>query len=207
MILATKNTRKIKELKYAFPGAKSLGDLGMNFEITTAAAEEVSPGFDELMGRTAYGRALKKAVLAYNYTGQPAVADEENLVVHAFQSPSGLKRAIGNEDEKFNVRYFLDKINQLPDELLTATAITLLVYYDGDMDKVITGQGLVHGEVLRKSEGEISGFDSVFSIFNGKSLPLSNLSPEEKGLISPRGMAALQIKYKLERQGGIDLAK
>ena len=186
MIFATNNPNKLRELQAIFneKKIKSLNDLNINPEI------------DET-GTTFYQNALIKAKAIYNLTKIPTIADDSGLIFNELKNwPGVYTKRIESDAKKLNMSrnaYLIKKSKDLKSKKITA--ICCLVYYDGK--KIIRATGKMHGIITDKEyPGNGFGFDSIFRLNNGKIV--SQLTPQEKNLLSHRYQASIKLKEKLK---------
>ena len=186
MIFATNNLNKLKELQDIFNDStiKSLKDFNININIKET-------------GKTFYQNALIKAKVIYNLTKMPTIADDSGLIFDELKNWPGIyTKRIENDAKKLSLtrnEYLIDIGKKLKSKKITA--ICCLVYYDGK--RIIRATGKMHGTITDKEYiGNGFGFDSVFSLNNGKIV--SQLTQDEKNLLSHRYQASIKLKEKLK---------
>ncbi len=187
MIFATNNPNKLKELQAIFNDytIQSLNDLNINIDIKET-------------GKTFYQNALIKAKAIYYLTKIPTIADDSGLIIDELKNWPGIyTKRIENDAKKINLsrnEYLIKKSSKLKNKKITA--ICCLVYYDGK--RIIRATGKMHGTITDKEyPGNGFGFDSIFKL-NDKRI-VSQLSNEEKNLLSHRYQASIKLKEKLKK--------
>lgn len=190
MIFASNNKGKLKEIKSIFETEpiKSLKDANIDIDV-----EEDADDF--------YGNALKKAKEIYEIAKEPVIADDSGLCIDVFEGWPGVltHRFAGEQatDEERN-KILIEKLNNHQNK--KAKVICELVYYDGN--KIITGEGILIGNITTPRGENGFGFDPIFELENGKTL--AELTPEEKNTCSARYLAALDLKEKLKNKNDIE---
>lgn len=189
MIFATNNENKLKELQAIFKNdnIKCLKDFNINTTI------------DE-NGKNFYQNALIKAKAIYNITKIPTIADDSGLIFDELKDFPGIYTHRIEEDAKklglSRNEYLLKKGKELKNKRITA--VCTLVYYDGK--RIIRSTGKMHGTITEKEYlGNGFGFDSIFRLLDGR--VVSNLTKEEKNMLSHRHEACVKLKEKLKWKG------
>lgn len=190
-IIATNNKGKLKEFR------RILEPLGI--EALTAAEAGFSP-IDPEEGETSFAENAKiKAQAFCRHTGLPSIADDSGLCVVALGGAPGVlsARYAGEpSDSERNIDKLLSELENVPDEERTAyfNCNISCVFPNGDE---ITADGKSWGKIGYERRGEGGfGYDPIFMCPDGRSF--SELSAEEKDVISHRGKALREFAQKLE---------
>lgn len=189
IVLATGNKGKLAELS-SLLAPKGYQVVPQSDYVITSVEET---------GLTFVENALLKARNVCRLTGQPAMADDSGLSVHALAGAPGLYSARYAGEEASDQ----DNIDQLLADMANkdhrlATFHCVLVYLRHEQDPApIIAHGQWHGQILREARGEGGfGYDPVF--FDpelGKAA--AQLSREEKAAVSHRGRALRQLMEQL----------
>lgn len=193
LVIASNNKGKIAEL------ADLLKPLGLTpvaqGELGVSEAEEPAVTFVE--------NAILKARHAARITGLPALADDSGLAVDALGGQPGVRSARyagESASDEDNVRALLSALEGVPEEQRTAQFHCVLVYLrHADDPTPVICHGRWPGTILEQPRGDGGfGYDPVFLVpETGTSA--AELSREDKGRISHRGRALVQL---LEQLGG-----
>ncbi|MEG0776977.1 MAG: RdgB/HAM1 family non-canonical purine NTP pyrophosphatase [Raoultibacter sp.] len=192
VVIASNNAHKVEEIKTAldFEGWDfcTLREVGVVSE-----PEEDADTFE--------GNARIKARAAREATGYASLADDSGLVIDALRGAPGVYSARyagihGNDDD--NNAKVLAELAGISLEKRTARFVCALVFIDEDGSET-TAQGTIEGRIgyaPRGSEG--FGYDPLFfpNEFDGAK-SLSEVSQEEKNVISHRGNALRELKKKI----------
>ena len=189
IVVATHNKDKFKEL---YHGLKSL-------KIELLSLEDF-PEIGEIIenGNTLEENALIKARTVNQLTSLPAISDDTGLFVDALNGDPGIysaRYAGKNSTYLDNVNKMLHEMKNIPEGKRQAKFSTVMAYVDGKRELI--AEGFVKGIISNKIKG-IGGFgyDSIFYIRN-KGKTFSEMSIEEKNLISHRSRAIDALKAKL----------
>ncbi|GGT14404.1 RdgB/HAM1 family non-canonical purine NTP pyrophosphatase [Streptomyces chromofuscus] len=184
LILATRNTGKIAELKAI------LADAGLRHELVGADAYPDVPDVRET-GVTFAENALLKAHALARATGLPAVADDSGLCVDVLGGAPGIfsARWSGKHgDDKANLDLLLAQLSDVPTEHRGAhfACAAALALPDGTARVV---EGRLKGVLRHKPAGTHGfGYDPVLQP-DGETRTCAEMSPDEKNAISHRGKA------------------
>lgn len=190
-ILATKNPKKLKELR------RILVPLGHE----VISERELEKPLDEVVedADTFEGNALLKARSAMRITGLAAVADDSGLCVDYLDGAPGVysARFAGEEqdDEKNNAK-LLKALEGLPKEKRTARFVSAVavVFPNGTE---FTVRGACEGYIATEKQGENGfGYDPLFI---GEKGCFGLLTDEEKDSISHRGKALRLMANELKK--------
>ena len=189
IVVATHNKDKFKEL---YHGLKSL-------KIELLSLEDF-PEIGEIIenGNTLEENALIKARTVNQLTSLPAISDDTGLFVDALNGDPGIYSArYAGENSTYldNVNKMLHEMKNIPEGKRQAKFSTVMAYVDGKRELI--AEGFVKGIISNKIKG-IGGFgyDSIFYVCN-KGKTFSEMSIEEKNLISHRSRAIDALKAKL----------
>lgn len=190
IIVATKNSGKIKELKRIFEK--------LNIDVASQDEEGFNDIEVEETGDTFEKNALIKARAVAMLADDIVLADDSGLCVDALDGRPGV----------FSARYAgenasdEDKINKLLNEMSgktdrSAKFVTAMAAIFPDGREIIT-HGEVSGHILTKPEGENGfGYDPVFYCDElGKTF--AQASGEEKNSVSHRGRALAAMYEKIK---------
>ena len=189
IVVATHNKDKFKEL---YHGLKSL-------KIKLLSLDDF-PEIGEIIenGNTLEENALIKARTVNQLTSLPAISDDTGLFVDALNGDPGIYSArYAGENSTYldNVNKMLYELKNVPEDQRQAKFSTVMAYVDGKRELI--AEGFVKGIISNKIKG-IGGFgyDSIFYVRN-KGKTFSEMSIEEKNLISHRSRAIDALKAKL----------
>ena len=182
IILATRNQHKTKEIK------KILADPQIEI-LTLKDFPDVSEV--EETGKTLEENAILKAVVVYNATGIPALADDSGLEVDILDGAPGVMSARfagpGCSYEDNNLK-LLGLLKGIPEERRGAS-FRCVVALALSSDDIRVVEGRVRGFITHKEIGENGfGYDPVF-FYPELDKTFAKLKPEEKNRISHRGIA------------------
>ncbi|NLO81798.1 MAG: XTP/dITP diphosphatase [Clostridiales bacterium] len=187
IIAATNNPGKIKEIKQILNDLPfeilSLKDAGVNIRVT-----EDGSSFEE--------NALKKAMEIFKYTGQAVLADDSGLEVMALGGQPGVysaRFAGENATDEENNAKLLKMLEAVPFERRQAVFRCVVVLVRPDAS-VLRATGACYGKIGFSPAGRNGfGYDPLF-IVDGLGKTFAELTPEEKNVISHRGVALKKLK-------------
>ena len=189
ILVATTNPGKLREYQQMLatvPGARvaSPNDI----EIWCEVAETGSTFAENALLKA---RAFHAALPPQAKEEQVWVlGDDSGLEVDALDGAPGIysnRWAGPNTTPGDRNAYLLDRLKDTPDEARTARfrCVIALISPDGEEHLV---EGVVEGRIAHEPEGSGGfGYDPVFELPDGRRM--SQLSPEEKNMISHRGIA------------------
>jgi len=187
VVLATRNAKKLVELRRILAGIDALADVNVLGLSDIAPFDE--PAETEL---TFAGNALLKARATVLATGLPCLADDSGLCVDALNGMPGVLSARwaghGKSDEANNA-LLLDQLGDVPDEhrggrFVAALALCL----PGGGETVTSGE--MPGRVIRQPAGTNGfGYDPLFVPDGADGLTSAQLSADRKDRLSHRGAA------------------
>jgi XTP/dITP diphosphohydrolase len=198
IVLATKNRKKIEEIK------KICDVMGTASRIYTL---DDFPDFEDVVedGDTFEANAIKKAVQISKSTGMTAVADDSGIEVDALNGAPGVfsARYAGEDaDDSANVEKLLHELKNVPDEKRGARFVCCIAM--ASAEEVKTFMGYVKGKIGTELKGENGfGYDPVFYPKDHKRT-FAEMNDKEKNAMSHRAMALRELqKYLLEKRGYI----
>ena len=195
VVLASKNPHKLVEISQItrkFDMELVLeSDLGVDIDV-----EETGATFEE--------NSFLKANAVMQAKGLPALADDSGIAVDALNGEPGIYSARYGFDDTLDdagrVRLLLKNMEAVPDGQRQAQFVCVITLVTPE-GKVIQARGEVHGEALRKTEGEGGfGYDPIF-YYPPFGKTLAQVTPEEKNRVSHRGQA-LKILYEKLKEAG-----
>ena len=195
LVVATRNAGKIRELELLLKGVvERVLPIGSFPDI---------PDVDE-DGATFAENAVKKACLAAQATGLPALADDSGLMVDALGGRPGVfsaRFAGEGADDSANNRKLLTELAGIPSSGRSAAFHCVLAFCLPD-GTCRTFEGLLPGILLKEQQGEGGfGYDPLFLVPEyGQTL--AQLPLEIKNRISHRGRALEEFRRYLEETGG-----
>jgi XTP/dITP diphosphohydrolase len=184
LVLATRNTHKIRELRAILAAA------GLDHELVGTDAFPDVPDVPET-GVTFAENALLKAEALAKATGLPAVADDSGLCVDVLGGAPGIfsaRWAGRHGDDRANLDLLLAQLADIGEEHRGAhfACAAALVLPDGT-ERVV--EGVLEGTLRHEPVGSGGfGYDPVLQPL-GESRTCAELTAEEKNAISHRGKA------------------
>lgn len=191
-MLATANPDKAEEIRAVLEP----------FGIELLARPDAIPDVEET-GETLEENALLKARALVAATGHAAVADDTGLFVDALDGQPGVHSAryagvgASYEDNSTKLLVALDGIATSRRTARFRTVIAV-AYPDGSDFWV---EGVLVGTITRARHGDQGfGYDSVFAPDVTEGRTLAELSPQEKNVLSHRGVALQALALELARR-------
>ena len=190
-LLATRNQGKLAELDAVLKdlnvNLKSLGD----FEEMPDAVED---------GLTFAENARLKALHYFRLTNCPTIADDSGLSVDALGGRPGVYSARFAPTDAERIQKLLRMLREVGADGQTQSrsahfvcAICLIL----ENDRLIEVEGRVDGEIAKSPRGQSGfGYDPVF-FYPPLGKTFGELTPEEKNLISHRGVALQRLKERI----------
>lgn len=183
VLLATRNTKKLEELRRILVVAPGVELIGLDDVPEYPEAPETGLTFAE--------NALLKAREGVRYTGLPTVADDSGLAVDALNGMPGVfsARWSGRHgDDRANLELLLAQISDVEDAHRGGAFVCAAAFVmPGGKEHLVHGR--MPGVVLRAPRGEGGfGYDPIF-LAEGQSRTNAELDPSEKDAISHRGQA------------------
>jgi len=192
IVIASKNSGKIKEFQAMFAGAEmqilSLNDF---------------PDVPEIIedGKSFYENALKKAQAVAAATGETVLADDSGLEVAALGGAPGIysaRYAGEGANDRQNVLKLLGEMKGIPAGERAAAFRCVLVLYEDNRHEVFEGRW--EGVIAEQSAGEGGfGYDPVFYLPE-EGMTVAQLPPDLKNRLSHRAQAVIKLKNRLEQK-------
>ena len=184
IVIATGNKDKLREYKEMF------GDLPI--KVTSLVEEGITLDVEET-GSTFEENALIKANYVSSKTNKIIITDDSGICIHALDNFPGIYSARFMEGHSYSERNL--KLNEMLESHQDKTAhyycAIVLVNKNEGIEKTFIGE--CYGRIIPPIEGPYGfGYDPIF-IPNGKELPFSLISDEEKNEISHRGLASKKL--------------
>jgi XTP/dITP diphosphohydrolase len=187
VVLATKNKKKVEEMKRMF--------AGYNISFITL---DSFPGVPEVVedGKTFRANAVKKALAVSKFTGYPAVADDSGLEVEALGGAPGVfsARYAGDKaKDSENVKKLLRELRPFTESRDRKARFVCCIAFANPEDKCKTFTGYVKGMIGKKQKGFNGfGYDPVFYP-EGHDKTFAEITDHEKDRLSHRGRAIRKL--------------
>jgi XTP/dITP diphosphohydrolase len=180
LVLASKNTHKLKELRTI------LSAQGVNVVLESDVGVDVDV---EETGATFEENALLKARAVMEATGLPAIADDSGLCVDALDGAPGVYSArYGGPglDDAGRCSLLLENMRGMADRRCKFVSCICACFPDGE---TVTARGECQGTLAYAPKGADGfGYDPIFFVPQLKKT-FAELSPQEKNAVSHRGNA------------------
>jgi XTP/dITP diphosphohydrolase len=181
IVIATHNKNKFSEMEFI------LKPLGMKIKSLYDFPEI---GDIPETGDTLEENALIKAKTVFELTGISTLSDDTGLEVDALNGKPGVysaRWAGENCSYSDNVNKLINKIQTLPESKRNAQFRTVMAFVNKNTEH--TEEGVIKGLILDSAKGVGGfGYDPVFYI-PSKGKTFAEMSLDEKGKISHRGIA------------------
>ena len=184
IVLASRNTGKLKEFKYLFKNTNI--ELLPISKFSNEDIAETGNSYEE--------NAFLKAKFAAEITGLPSLGDDSGLEVEALDGAPGI----------FSARYAGEKGNDSlnNDKLLkeislkknrAAKFVSILSFLDPELKNPFFSYGELFGKIIDSPKGKGGfGYDPIFQVKNSN-LTLAEISKTERMRISHRTMSTLKM--------------
>ena len=197
LILASNNTKKLRELK------EILSDM----DVELLSQREAGCDFEvDETGTTFAENAWLKASAVAEATGEITVADDSGLMVEALNGEPGVYSARyapgGHEaSDREKYEYLLLKLDGESNRRAKFVTNICCIFPNGDIIRTV---GECHGEILCAPKGEGGfGYDPVFCP-DGYDKSMAELGTAVKNEISHRANALREFKKELRKYNGTD---
>jgi XTP/dITP diphosphohydrolase len=193
IVLATRNRKKVEELKRMFTG------YSVVFQTLDAF-----PGCPEVTedGRTFRQNAVKKAVAIARYTGCIALADDSGLEVDALDRAPGVfsARYAGKDaSDGDNVKKLLKDLRRVDDPAGRTARFVCCIALALPDGKVKTFTGHINGTIGKRPRGQNGfGYDPIFYP-KGQGITFAEMDDREKDGMSHRGRAMKKLYAYLKK--------
>lgn len=183
IVLATRNRKKVEEMKRMFPGRN-----------ITFMTLDAFPGCPEVIedGQTFQANAKKKALAVARYTGCPSLADDSGLEVNALDRAPGVfsaRYAGEHADDKRNVNKILREMRSVTNKKARKARFVCCMVFALPEGKCRTFTGYVNGMIAETPKGHNGfGYDPIFYPF-GHDRTFAEMADFEKDALSHRGRA------------------
>ncbi len=188
LVIATKNSHKVREIKDKFSCIENLEIRSLDdFDNVPDVLED---------GKTFEQNSLKKAREISRCTGLPCLADDSGLVVDALKGEPGVysaRYAGENATDGERNSLVLEKMKDIPDDKRAARFICAIAIVMPDGREFLT-EGRCEGTIAREPGGDQGfGYDPIFYLPDlGKTM--AELPLSEKNRISHRALALEKAK-------------
>lgn len=183
IVLATRNKKKIQEIKRIFAG----------FNIHFLSLDSF-PDCPEVLedGKTFRSNSVKKAITVTRNTGYPALADDSGLEVDALGRSPGVfsARYAGNKsNDRNNLNKLLREMRNLKNNKDRGARFVCCIAYAMPDKGYRTFTGMVKGIIGKEKKGDNGfGYDPVFYP-SGYEKTFAEMADSEKDILSHRGIA------------------
>ena len=184
IVLASKNSGKLKEFNYLFKNTNF--ELIPISEFTNKEIEETGTSYEE--------NAFIKAKFASDISGLPSLGDDSGLEVEALNGEPGIfsARYAGEKgNDNLNNNKLLDELSLKKDK--SAKFISILSFLHPELKISLFSYGELFGKIINSPRGKGGfGYDPIFQIKNSK-LTLAEISEEKRMKISHRTISTLKM--------------
>lgn len=189
LVLATRNLKKLAELRRALQAAAPATDI--DWDEAVIGADQVDSAPDVIEDGISFAEnARKKSEALFAHTGVPSLADDSGLSVDVMGGAPGIfsaRWAGAAANDTTNRQLLLEQLADVPQphrgaQFDCALALTIA-------DSSVTFTEHMRGEILTAERGDGGfGYDPIFCP-DGYDRSCAELTPEEKDAISHRGKA------------------
>ena len=184
IVLASKNSGKLKEFNYLFKNTNF--ELIPISEFTNEDIEETGASYEE--------NAFIKAKFASDISGLPSLGDDSGLEVEALNGEPGIfsARYAGEKgNDILNNNKLLDELSLKKDK--SAKFVSILSFLHPELKTSLFSYGELFGKIINSPRGKGGfGYDPIFQIKNSK-LTLAEISEEKRMKISHRTLSTLKM--------------
>ena len=184
IVLASKNSGKLKEFNYLFKNTNF--ELIPISEFTNEDIEETGASYEE--------NAFIKAKFASDISGLPSLGDDSGLEVEALNGEPGIfsARFAGEKgNDNLNNNKLLDELSLKKDK--SAKFVSILSFLHPELKISLFSYGELFGKIIESPRGKGGfGYDPIFQIKNSE-LTLAEISEDERMKISHRTISTLKM--------------
>ena len=184
IVLASKNSGKLKEFNYLFKNTNF--ELIPISEFTNKDIEETGTSYEE--------NAFIKAKFASDISGLPSLGDDSGLEVEALNGEPGIfsARFAGEKgNDNLNNNKLLDELSLKKDK--SAKFVSILSFLHPELKISLFSYGELFGKIIESPRGKGGfGYDPIFQIKNSE-LTLAEISEDERMKISHRTISTLKM--------------
>ena len=184
IVLASKNSGKLKEFNYLFKNTNF--ELIPISEFTNEDIEETGTSYEE--------NAFIKAKFASDISGLPSLGDDSGLEVEALNGEPGIfsARFAGEKgNDNLNNNKLLDELSLKKDK--SAKFVSILSFLYPELKISLFSYGELFGKIIESPRGKGGfGYDPIFQIKNSE-LTLAEISEDERMKISHRTISTLKM--------------
>ena len=184
IVLASKNSGKLKEFNYLFKNTNF--ELIPISEFTNEDIEETGTSYEE--------NAFIKAKFASDISGLPSLGDDSGLEVQALNGEPGIfsARFAGEKgNDNLNNNKLLGELSLKKDK--SAKFVSILSFLHPELKISLFSYGELFGKIIESPRGKGGfGYDPIFQIKNSE-LTLAEISEDERMKISHRTISTLKM--------------
>ena len=184
IVLASKNSGKLKEFNYLFKNTNF--ELIPISEFTNEDIEETGTSYEE--------NAFIKAKFASDISGLPSLGDDSGLEVQALNGEPGIfsARFAGEKgNDNLNNNKLLDELSLKKDK--SAKFVSILSFLHPKLKISLFSYGELFGKIIESPRGKGGfGYDPIFQIKNSE-LTLAEISEDERMKISHRTISTFKM--------------
>lgn len=184
IVLASKNSGKLKEFNYLFKNTNF--ELIPISEFTNEDIEETGTSYEE--------NAFIKAKFASDISGLPSLGDDSGLEVQALNGEPGIfsARFAGEKgNDNLNNNKLLDELSLKKDK--SAKFVSILSFLHPELKISLFSYGELFGKIIESPRGKGGfGYDPIFQIKNSE-LTLAEISEDERMKISHRTISTFKM--------------
>jgi XTP/dITP diphosphohydrolase len=184
IVLASKNSGKLKEFNYLFKNTNF--ELIPISEFTNEDIEETGTSYEE--------NAFIKAKFASDISGLPSLGDDSGLEVESLNGEPGIfsARYAGEKgNDILNNNKLLDKLILKKDK--SDKFVSILSFLHPELKTSLFSYGELFGKIINSPRGKGGfGYDPIFQIKNSE-LTLAEISEDERMKISHRTISTLKM--------------
>ena len=184
IVLASKNSGKLKEFNYLFKNTNF--ELIPISEFTNEDIEETGTSYEE--------NAFIKAKFASDISGLPSLGDDSGLEVDSLNGEPGIfsARFAGEKgNDNLNNNKLLDELSLKKDK--SAKFVSILSFLHPKLKISLFSYGELFGKIIESPRGKGGfGYDPIFQIKNSE-LTLAEISEDERMKISHRTISTFKM--------------